>query len=97
MLRYFNNQKINSKFKFINANINTDLKKISSSIKKYRPEVIVNFIAQGEVRTSWKYPNHWYQTNCMSIINLTNEIYNYSFIKKYIAISTPESLWILKK
>jgi dTDP-glucose 4,6-dehydratase len=90
MLKHLENKKRNSKFKFINANINTQLNIILSSIKQFKPEVIVNFIAQGEVRNSWKYPNDWYETNCMSVVKLTSKIYQHGFIKKYLAISTPE-------
>lgn len=90
MLKYAGNKRILTNFNYINADINKDLKKILSSIKSYKPEVIVNFIAQGEVRNSWKHPKHWYQTNSMSVVNLTSELYKYKFLKKYLAISTPE-------
>ena len=90
MLKYTENKNKISNFKFIKADINKELKKIILSIKNYKPEIIVNFIAQGEVRNSWKYPENWYQTNAMSVIKLTNEIYKYKFIKKYLAVSTPE-------
>ena len=81
MLKYSGNKRILSNFNYINADINKDLNKILSSIKSYKPDVILNFIAQGEVRNSWKHPNHWYQTNSMSIVNLTSELYKYKFLK----------------
>ncbi len=90
MLRYSLNKNKFSNFQFQIADINKDLNKIISLIKNFKPEVIVNFIAQGEVRNSWRYPRNWYETNSMSVVNLTSKIYEFKFIKKYLAISTPE-------
>ena len=59
-------------------------------IDSFKPEVVINFSAQGEVRNSWKFPEHWYTTNCLSIVKLTNALVKRKFIKRYISISTPE-------
>ena len=52
-------------FFFFKKNINNDIKSILKIIDKYKPSIIANFSAQGEVRNSWKYPDQWYSTNCL--------------------------------
>lgn len=88
-LPYKTNKNLN-KFKFYKLDINKNINKILELIDSFKPEIIVNFSAQGEVRNSWNYPEQWYITNCLSVVNLSNELIKRNFIKKYIAISTPE-------
>ena len=59
-------------------------------IKKFRPNYIVNFAAQGMVSESWLNPLHWYQTNLLSQVALHDELRKLNFIEKYIHITTPE-------
>ena len=73
MLRYKCNKNLD-KFKFFQLNINKHFDKILNLIDNFRPEVIVNFSAQGEVRNSWRVPEQWYVTNCLSVVKLTNAI-----------------------
>ena len=55
-------------FSFYQMDINKDLNKILKLSDKEKPEIIANFAAQGEVRNSWRYPDQWYETNCMGIV-----------------------------
>jgi dTDP-glucose 4,6-dehydratase len=55
-----------------------------------KPVIIGNFAAQGEVRNSWKYPEQWYQTNCMAMVRLTDKLRRRDYIEKYVTSSTPE-------
>ena len=89
LLSYKNNKLIKN-FKFYKFNINKDISKILSLIKKFKPEIIINYSAQGDVRHSWKNPSEWYETNSTAVINLTSKLIDLDFIKKYISISTPE-------
>ena len=57
---------------------------------KYKPGYIVNFASQSMVGESWKNPDHWYRTNVLSIIILTNNLKDRNYLKKYVHISTPE-------
>jgi len=77
-------------FSFHQMDINKDLKKILKLSDKEKPEIIANYAAQGEVRNSWRYPDQWYQTNCMGIVRLTEELRKRDYIQKYISASTPE-------
>jgi dTDP-glucose 4,6-dehydratase len=78
------------KFQFYQLDLNRDLKKIFSIIDRTKPEIIVNFAAQGEVQHSWEHPDHWFKTNSLGTVNLTNGLKDRDFINKYVHISTPE-------
>lgn len=77
-------------FQFHQMNLNTDLDKMLQLFDKYEPHYIVNFASQSEVAPSWEYPEQWYQTNCMSIVRLSNELKDRKYLKCYVHISTPE-------
>jgi len=91
MLPYLYDKKnIDDDFLFFQLDINTDQEEILNITDKYEPSVFANFSAQGEVRNSWLYPDQWYQTNTLSVVNLTEKLRTREYIKKYIACSTPE-------
>ena len=89
MLPYKKNQNLDN-FKFFNLNLNLRIEKFFDIVDEFKPDLIVNFIAQGEVRNSWLHPLDWYQTNCNLIVKLTTGLLGNKFLKKYISISTPE-------
>jgi len=89
-LRLYSQIKLQSRFNFHQLNLNQNIQQIINLINKYRVEYIVNFAAQSEVAPSWKNPQHWYQTNVLSLVNLLNQLKNNTFIKKYVHASTPE-------
>jgi len=80
----------NKNFNFFKFHLVDDLKEIIKTIDKIKPSVIVNFAAQSMVAQSWDYPEHWFQTNCVSTIQIHNFLRNCDFLDKYIHISTPE-------
>ena len=89
-LPYLYKKKKSNRFNFYQMDINTDLDKIIELFNSEKPEIIVNFVAQGESGNSWKYPEDYFRTNCMGIMKLVNQLKNFDYIKKYIHISTPE-------
>ena len=46
-------------FTFYQKDVNSDLKSILDIVDKYKPSIVANFSAQGEVRNSWKFPDQW--------------------------------------
>lgn len=88
---YLPYKKINSdRFEFHQLDLNKDLDRIMKLIDSLKPEYIVNFASQSLVGESWDNPDHWYKTNVLSIVKLTNYLKNKDFLKKYVHISTPE-------
>ena len=77
-------------FKFYKLNINTNLIKLLSIVKKFKPNYIVNYIAQGMVSESWLNPEDWYETNIVAQVKIYKELSNFKFIKKFIHVTTPE-------
>ncbi len=88
-LIYKKNQNIQN-FKFYKINLNRDLKKLFNIINKFKPDIVVNYAAQGMVAQSWKSPEDWYQTNLVSQSIFYRKIQEIKFIKKIIHVSTPE-------
>lgn len=79
-----------ARFKFYQIDLNNDFKKFSSLSDDFRPEVVVNYAAQGEVRNSWNWPEQWYQTNCLAVVRVAEHFKKKDYLKKYVACSTPE-------
>lgn len=64
--------------------------KIINLVKKFRPEIIIDFMGQGMVAPSWKDPELWYQTNLSSKSKIIQSFINLDSLSKYIRASTPE-------
>lgn len=77
-------------FKFYKLDINKNTSSIIKIIKKFRPKYIINFAAQGMVNESWNNPEHWYQTNLVSMTILVQKLIKFRFIKLFLNFSTPE-------
>ena len=80
----------NKNFKFYQIDLNKDLKKFISILKREKPNIIYNFAAQSIVQNSWKSPLDWYETNLISNIKLLNYLKNTDYLDRYIHSSTPE-------
>lgn len=89
-LPYLYKKERSPRFQIHQLDLNQDFNKIIDLLNKEKPEVVINFAAQGEVRNSWNRPEQWFQTNCLSIVKLTHYIQQQHYLKKYVAISTPE-------
>jgi len=90
MLPYLYNSDDNLNFSFFKLDVNKDLDNILKICDNNEPEIIANFAAQGEVRSSWENPSQWFETNTIAIVKLTDELRKRSYLKKYLAASTPE-------
>ena len=88
---YKHNKNFKRKYKFYKVDINKskDLYKINKIINKFRPQIVVNYAAQGMVNESWKKPEDWYKTNIIAQTNLY-KLLKKKFIKKIIHVTTPE-------
>ena len=89
-LPYLYKKKRSPRFRFFRLNINTQLSEIIRLLDRERPEIIVNFAAQGNVQHSWFNPMHWLMTNAIGISNLAFNLKDKNYLERYIQISTPE-------
>jgi len=85
--RFYNNSK---KIIFKQLNLNKDLEKICTYIKKIKPDYIINFTSESMVAESWLFPEDWYRLNSYILPTFYHKITNFRFIKKVIHFSTPE-------
>jgi len=79
-----------TRFIFHQLDLNTDLARYLELFDSVEPEYIVNFAAQSEVGPSWANPDHWYETNALSLVRLTDALNKRDYLKKYVHISSPE-------
>ena len=79
-----------SNFRFHQLDLNTDTKRIIELLDSVAPEFIVNFAAQSEVAPSWQNPDHWYETNVVSLVRLTHVLKDRKYLRRYVHISSPE-------
>lgn len=77
-------------FHFYQLDILRQTKKIIALLDEIKPDYIINFAAQGEVTTSWEYPDQWYETNALAVVKLAQALKEKSYLKRYVHISTPE-------
>jgi dTDP-glucose 4,6-dehydratase len=59
-------------------------------LDKERPQVIVNFAAQGEGAVSWKDSWRFFETNSMALVKLTEELMKRDYLERFIQIGTSE-------
>jgi len=78
------------KFRFEQFDLNRDADKAAKWIGDFRPDYVINFVAQGMVAESWLHPEHWYQTNIVANVQLHDRLRHFDFLKKYVHVSTPE-------
>jgi dTDP-glucose 4,6-dehydratase len=57
---------------------------------KEKPQVIVNYAAQGEGAVSWKHSWRFFETNSMALAHLAEELMKRSYLERFIQIGTSE-------
>ena len=77
-------------FSFRVIDLNKQLSELEDLIDLVKPEIVVNFAAQGMVAESWLNPTHWYQTNVVAQVALHDALRKKTFLKKYVHVTTPE-------
>lgn len=78
------------RYRFVQIDVNKNIKRFCTVCDDFRPDVVVNFAAQGEVRHSWKWPEHWYKTNCLSVVSIAEHLKDKDYLRRYVSVSTPE-------
>lgn len=78
------------RFRFLQADLNHDLDRLVAALDDFAPEAVVNFAAQSEVGPSWQHPEHWFETNTVSLAKLLNRLKDRRYLARYIHISSPE-------
>lgn len=79
-----------ARYRYHQLDLNRDAAALLDLLDAERPTAIVNFAAQSEVAPSWDHPEHWYQTNCVSLALLVNHLRRQCYLERYVHISSPE-------
>ena len=90
-LSYKKNPHYAARYTYQQLDLNHDITKLLELLDKEQPAHIVNFAAQSEVAPSWDHPEHWFQTNTVSLAKLVNHLRGQSYLTKYLHISSPEA------
>lgn len=88
-LPYARTQDLHERFKFFQGDLRNTAG-LADLLDKEKPETLVNFAGQTEVKTSWSRPQDWFETNTSAIVNLGNFLREKKYLQKFIAVSTPE-------
>jgi dTDP-glucose 4,6-dehydratase len=67
-----------------------ELDSVLEVLDRERPQVIVNYAAQGEGAVSWKKSWRFYETNSMALARLTEELMSRDYMERFIQIGTSE-------
>jgi dTDP-glucose 4,6-dehydratase len=67
-----------------------ELDLLLEQLDRLRPEVIVNFAAQGEGAVSWKNSWRFFETNSMALARLCEELMKRDWLERFIQIGTSE-------
>jgi dTDP-glucose 4,6-dehydratase len=59
-------------------------------LDREKPEIIVNFAAQGEGAVSWKHSWRFFETNAMALARLAEELMKRDWLERFIQIGTSE-------
>jgi dTDP-glucose 4,6-dehydratase len=67
-----------------------ELELLLELLDREKPDVIINFAAQGEGAVSWKHSWRFFETNCMALSRLTEELMKRDWLERFIHIGTSE-------
>ncbi len=77
-------------FNFTPVDLNTELDILKSIVNEVKPNIVVNFAAQGMVAESWENPIDWYKTNVLTQVELHEFLRTKNYLEKYVHVTTPE-------
>lgn len=79
-----------SGYEYHARHITYELDLLLELMDKERPDVIINFAAQGEGAVSWKNSWRFFETNSMALSRLCEELMKRDWLKRFIQIGTSE-------
>jgi len=78
------------KFEYHARHITYEMDLLLEILDKEKPEIIINFAAQGEGAVSWKNSWRFFETNSMALAKLAEELQKRNWLKQFIQIGTSE-------
>jgi dTDP-glucose 4,6-dehydratase len=79
-----------ARYAFRQLHLVDDMPGVLEALDSFAPDYVVNFAAQGEVRSSFEHPEAHFNTNTLAVVRLCEALGQRTYLKKYVHISTPE-------
>lgn len=77
-------------FEYHARHVTYELDLLLETLDKEKPEVIINYAAQGEGAVSWKHSWRFFETNSMGLARLSEELMKRDWLERFIQIGTSE-------
>ena len=77
------------RYKFELAHINFEFDILTETLKKYKPDYVINFAALAYA-TSWNKSFRYYDTNCTSVARICEYLSYTNYLKQFLQIGTSE-------
>lgn len=68
----------------------TELRSLQQFLNLYRPNIIINFAAQGEGAASWQQSGLFFDTNCSALVRMVEWLQDKQWLERFVHISTSE-------
>lgn len=78
------------RFEYHARHLTYELDLLLEILDKEKPEVIINYAAQGEGAVSWKNSWRFFETNCVGLSHLVEELMKRDYLERFIQIGTSE-------
>jgi dTDP-glucose 4,6-dehydratase len=78
------------RYEYHARHVTYELDLLMELLDKEKPEVIINFAAQGEGAVSWKNSWRFFETNCVGLTRLCEELMKRDYLERFIQIGTSE-------
>lgn len=80
----------NPKYEYHARHVTHEIDLLLELLDKEKPEVIINYAAQGEGAVSWKHSWRFFETNSMALARLVEELMKRDWLERFIQIGTSE-------
>lgn len=77
-------------FRYHAFHITYEMDSVLEVLDKEKPDVIINYAAQGEGAVSWKKSWRFFETNSMALAKLSEELMSRDYLERFIQIGTSE-------
>lgn len=78
------------KYEYHARHITYELDLLLELLDREKPEIIINYAAQGEGAVSWKHSWRFFETNSMALSRLAEELMKRQWLERFIQIGTSE-------
>ena len=77
-------------FRYHAYHITYEIDSVLELLDREKPQVIINYAAQGEGAVSWKKSWRFFETNSMALAKLSEELMSREYLERFIQIGTSE-------